>query len=64
MCKDAPEPDPLIGKAAKMNAELAKETLDFYKSVYATDIKPAQERDAALREGLITDMRTGMQQQQ
>jgi hypothetical protein len=64
MCKDAPGPDPAIGAAAAAQAALAKESLDFYKSIYETDIKPMQQKDQALREGLIGDMRTSMQQQQ
>lgn len=64
MCKDAPSPDPLIGEAARANAETAKEALAWYKGIYASDIKPAQERDAALRAGLIEDVRSGMRQQQ
>lgn len=64
MCKDAPTPDPLIGESARMNAEVAKDALNFYKGIYESDIKPAQQRDAALREGLIQDVQSGMRQQQ
>lgn len=64
MCKDAPTPDPGIGIAARANAETAKQALDFYTRIYETDIRPAQERDAALRAGLIDDVRSGMRQQQ
>lgn len=64
MCKDAPTPDPLIGEAARANAAVAKEALDFYKGVYQSDILPAQQRDQQLREGIIGDMRAGMRQQQ
>lgn len=64
MCKDAPSPDPLIGEAARKNAEIAGEALDFYKSIYATDIKPAQDKDRELRAGLINDMRDVMTRQQ
>lgn len=64
MCKDAPTPDPLIGEAARMNAEVAKEALNFYRGVYESDIRPAQERDRVLREGLVGDVRAGMRQQQ
>jgi hypothetical protein len=64
MCKDAPEPDPASGQAAAANAAIAKESLDFYKSVYQTDILPMQQKDMELREGLIGDMRSSMQQQQ
>lgn len=64
LCGDAPSPDPLIGEAARANAAVAKEALDFYKGVYATDIAPRAAKDAELREGLIADTRRGMQQQQ
>ncbi len=64
MCKDAPQPDPAIGQAAAMNAAISKESLDFYKSIYETDIKPMQLKDQQLREGLIGDMRSSMKQQQ
>jgi hypothetical protein len=64
MCKDAPSPDPAIGAAAAAQAAIAKESLDFYKSVYESDIKPMQLKDQALREGLIGDMRSSMKQQQ
>lgn len=64
MCKDAPSPDPLIGESARANAETAKKALDFYTSIYESDIRPAQQRDAALREGLIQDVQSGMKQQQ
>ncbi len=45
MCKDAPDPDPLIGQAAKENAAIAKESLDFYKSVYQDQILPLMKAD-------------------
>jgi hypothetical protein len=46
----APQPDPGIGEAARASAELGKETFDFYKSIYQTDLKPMQERQLALAE--------------
>jgi len=65
MCKKAPSPDPAIGEAAKMSAELGKEALDFYKTIYESDIKPAQERDMALRERVTDDfMESSAQQRQ
>lgn len=64
MCKDAPTPDPLIGEAARANAETAKKALDFYTSIYETDIRPAQQRDAAQREQLIGAVVGSMGQQQ
>jgi len=63
MCKDAPAPDPQIGEAAKKNAAIAEEAMNFYKSVYKNDILPMQKEDLALRKGLITDLRASMQQQ-
>lgn len=51
MCSGkAPKPDPLIGISAKMMAELGQDAFNFYKQVYAEDLKPAQERQAALTE--------------
>lgn len=46
MCSSAPAPDPGIGLAAQSNAEIAKETLDWYKTK-DTELKPA--RDAATK---------------
>lgn len=63
MCKDAPDPDPLIGQAAKANADIAKESLDFYKSVYQDQILPLMKADQETRAGLISDMRATMQKQ-
>ncbi len=63
MCSDAPAPDPQIGEAAKENARLAEESLNFYKSVYQNDILPMQREDFELRKGLITDLRSSMKQQ-
>lgn len=55
MCKDAPQPDPLIGESAKMSAEIGKEALAFYKETYEKDIKPRQARTDQLTEQLVTD---------
>lgn len=60
---DAPEPDPLIGQAAKDNAALGKESLDFYKSVYETDLRPMQKEQMTLAKGLVTDYLTDRQTQ-
>lgn len=46
----APQPDPGIGEAAKASAQLGKETFDFFKSVYETDLKPMQARQLQLTE--------------
>lgn len=52
MCSDAPKPDPMIGQAAQMNAEIAKEALDFYKDIYAKDLAPIQKENQALSKEL------------
>lgn len=62
MCKDAPQPDPLIGEAAKMSAELGKEALAFYKDIYARDIQPRQQRTDELTNRLVTDYLDTQQQ--
>lgn len=48
----APKPDPAVGEAAKMQAQLAKESFDFYKTTYENDIRPMMERDMQLRQEL------------
>lgn len=50
MCKDAPRPDPAMGEAAKMSAQLGRDALNFYQSIYASDLKPMQERQQAMAE--------------
>lgn len=48
---EQPAVDPLIGQAALANANLSKESLDWYKSTYANDIKPRQaEQDALVKQ--------------
>ena len=63
LCGDAPTPDPAIGRAAAANAEVAKDALDFYKGVYASDIAPQAKKDAALREQLTNSTVKSMDQQ-
>lgn len=53
MCKDAPAPDPLIGEAAKANAETAKEALAFYKDVYTNELIPMQKENQELARNLV-----------
>jgi hypothetical protein len=53
LCGDAPQPDPLIGQAAKANAEVAKEALTWYKDVYANELLPIQKEQAALGRTLV-----------
>lgn len=59
---DAPSPDPLIGQAAKMNAELAKKAYDWYTRAYETDFKPRQQRQDELTERLVGDYLDTQQQ--
>lgn len=54
MCSDAPNTDGM-NRAAEANAEIAKEALDFYKGIYATDIRPAQQRQQDLADTLVDD---------
>lgn len=54
MCSDAPDTSG-INAAAKANSEIAKEALDFYKGIYASDIRPGQERQQALTQRLADD---------
>lgn len=44
-----------MNKAAEANAAVAKEALDFYKGIYASDILPAQQKQQALAERLTND---------
>ena len=48
MCKDAPQPDPAMGEAAKMSAQLGQDALNFYKSIYESDLRPAQQEQQRL----------------
>jgi hypothetical protein len=54
MCSDAPDTSGM-NAAAQANAEIAKEALDFYKGIYASDIRPAQEKQQALADRLVDD---------
>lgn len=64
MCSDAPDTSG-INKAAEANAAVAKEALDFYKGIYASDILPAQQKQAALADKLTADyLDTSAQQKQ
>lgn len=53
-CSDAPDTSG-INAAAQANSEIAKEALDFYKGIYASDIRPAQEKQQKLADELVTD---------
>lgn len=64
MCSDSPDTSGM-NEAAKANAAIAKEALDFYKGIYASDLKPAQDRQAALADRLTDDyLDTSSQQKQ
>lgn len=52
MCSDAPDPDPLIGEAAKDNIALSKEMLDYYKAKDKAN-EPRQQRMDDLTEDLV-----------
>ena len=54
MCSDAPDTSGM-NAAAQANAEVAKEALDFYKGIYASDIRPAQEKQQRLADQLVGD---------
>lgn len=53
-CSDSPDTSGM-NRAAEANAAVAKEALDFYKGIYASDLKPAQDRQAALASSLVDD---------
>lgn len=53
MCKDAPEPDPAMAEAARASAKLGQDAFDFYKTVYQTDLRPAQQEQQRLA-GVVT----------
>ena len=50
MCKDAPSPDPKMGEAALKSAQLGEDALNFYKSIYASDLAPMQRRQQEMAE--------------
>lgn len=62
-CGDAPTPDPRMAEAALRNAEIAEEALNWYRDIYARDLRPAQDEQRALQRGLIQDYMTDRQQQ-
>lgn len=61
---DAPEPDPLIGQAAKANAETAKEALAWYKDLYTNELLPMQKEQQALAKNLVERYLGTMEKQQ
>lgn len=50
---DAPAPDPMIGEAARMNAELAKESFAFHKDLYTNEIIPMQKENQKIAKSLV-----------
>lgn len=54
MCSDAPDTSGM-NAAAQANADIAREALAFYKGIYASDIRPAQEKQQALADRLVAD---------
>lgn len=54
MCSDSPDYSGM-NRAAEANAEVAKEALNFYKGIYASDILPAQRRQQDLGDRLVGD---------
>lgn len=61
--KSAPSPDPRLGEAAIRSAQLGEEALNWYKQIYASDLKPMQDRQFNLQSGLIQDYLTDRQTQ-
>jgi hypothetical protein len=59
----APAPDPAIGEAARANAKVAADALDFYKGIYASDIAPREAADQALRTRLTDATISNMEKQ-
>lgn len=60
----APKPDPAVGQAALMQAQLAKDSFDFYKTTFENDLRPMMQKDLALREDLQTRGLAIMEKQQ
>lgn len=63
MCSDAPTPDPRMAEAALRNAQIAEDALNWYRGVYERDLKPAQEEQRAMQQGLIQDYLTDRRRQ-
>lgn len=54
LCGDSPDTSGM-NRAAEANAAIGKEALDFYKGIYATDIRPAQQRQQKMADTLMDD---------
>ena len=59
----APSPDPLIGQAARANAETAKEALAWYKDLSTNELLPMQKDQQALGRTLIDRYLANMDKQ-
>lgn len=60
---DAPSPDPQIGKAALMNAELGEDWLDFAKEQFAVGNIRQEEMDSLTKTVIDQQLQTAEQQQ-
>lgn len=60
----APSPDPLIGQAAKANAQTAEEALNWYKDLYNNELLPMAKQNQALSTQLIGKYLSSMDKQQ
>lgn len=63
MSKDAPTPDPRMAEAALRNAQIAEDALRWYRDVYDRDLRPAQEEQRAMQQGLMQDYLTDRRRQ-
>lgn len=63
MCSDAPTPDPRMAEAALRNAQIAEDALRWYRDIYDRDLRPAQEEQRAMQQGLIQDYLTDRRRQ-
>jgi len=52
-----------MAEAALRNAQIAEEALNWYRGVYERDLRPAQEEQRAMQQGLIQDYLTDRQRQ-
>jgi len=60
----APAPDPLIGQAAKLNAETAAQALTWYKDVYTNELLPMQREQQDMTRTLVDRYLANMEKQQ
>ena len=60
----APQPDPLIGEAARQNAQLAKESFAFYKDLYTNEILPLEKENQKINRQLVDRYMASMDKQE